>query len=397
MKTSKTLTSFKFVDSKLPEHEKINQQIASHLEQIVKVVKENLWPVEGIYLTGGYSRGEGTVISKDGKIEFLSDYDVLVETRCLKLWNYYRCLKSMRILEDQLQLPVELSVRLVSIPRRIFYYEMIEEGLCIYGEDSLSKYRFSPIEIDKDDGVRLLFNRMQGLVVAINGDFPNCITEEAEIKIVKESSKAFLATAEALLLLANEYVPTYRGRNAIFEEILRQHYPTINKQLPDLVKYVDCATRWKLDPRIRYDVEPVDLWFTAKNYMLTTLDLYIAKYYRIGTRNDETSLIEQLLTIKRRSEITSNAKYSALRLLGEKKVIPKALFISPSASLRMKASVYCVIKSIDRNLDIDREVLNKGIDSIECLDGGIGQLKNYDDQDAWKAMVSFLQHNYSNT
>jgi hypothetical protein len=300
-----------------------------------------------------------------------------------------------RILEEELGIPAEVNV-LINVQKRILFYEMIEEGLCIYGKDNLTKHRFSANEIDKYDGLRLLFNRMQGLVVAINEDFPqNPTSEKWKNTIIKESSKGLLAIAESLLLLSNKYPPTYRERNKLFPDIFKKEFIELHEEMPDLIYYVDLATRWKLDPRTSYEIDSVELWFKVRDYMINTFNYYVKKTYAIGDDQEVEFLIERLLEGRKYHEKWTNLKYFTLKFLNEGRIMPKVIFTLPCLSVRMKASVLYTLDSISRDGKINEYKFNRAIDWIDFLDSDVANLKSRCDLNAWKKMICFLKKNYS--
>jgi|GEM_PF-2891255 predicted nucleotidyltransferase len=392
MKSINDLSNFDFIEHTVPNHREINKEIAKHLDIIVKEIKSNLHFVKSVYLTGGYSRGEGTVLNTKNKFKFISDYDILVETHYLKLYNLLKSKKLERKLSEKLNSLVEINVLVRKPSKRILFYEMIQEGLCIHGQDNLSKFRFPSNQIDKYDGLRLLFNRMQGLVVAVYKEFPRATYSEYwNDKIIKESMKGFLAIAESLLLLSDKYLPTYKERNKVFQDIFKKDFFELYVQMVDLEYFVDLATKWKLNPNTISVSNPVDLWFKARDYMLKIVDYYIKRLYKI---EDNENPIDVFLKERKYCEIWTNFKYIFLKFLNENQMMPEVIWAIPPLTLRLKAALYYTLESIYKNGWIDGHKLNKAYDFLRPLTINANCRKNLDITD-WKTMVEFLKNNYS--
>lgn len=387
---------FDFVDPQLPNSNAINKRISRDLREVVECLRRHLHFVQGIFLTGGYSRSEGTVLSARNGIELMSDYDILVDTRFLKLLNQYKCKRLEPRLTRALGIPVEISVLVAKIPKRILFYELFEEGLCIYGKRDLTRCRFSPEEIAKYDGVRLLFNRMQGLAVAVDERFPSePSSEESRRNITKECSKGFLSIAESLLLLDDSYVPTYRERNALFQNVFRTEFSDLRERMPDLPHYMDLATKWKLDPRTSYDAGPVELWFKVRDYMINTLRYFIDRIAGPDTDRDTLSLVEGFMISRGYLERWSNLKYLVLKFLNEDQIYPKVLFLSPPVSTRLKTSLLYTLDSISPDGRVDMHKLGRAHSILDRLDRNASDLSEPSDLGSWKRMIDFLQKNYS--
>src|SRR3989339_1840041 len=87
------------------------QRLGNELQRIVTAVRDlpQAPPIEAIVLMGGYGRGEGTPLHKDGIEQPFNDYDLMVICGNLSYQTRQHFQKRLRMLEkeltDQLGIP----------------------------------------------------------------------------------------------------------------------------------------------------------------------------------------------------------------------------------------------------------------------------------------------------
>lgn len=384
-----------FVAPSILKSDAITRKISRDLAIAVHELRSSLHFVKAVYLGGGYSRAEGTVLSENGRFEYLSDYDLFVDTRSLRLLNQYIGKKLEASLTCRLGIPVEIRILPRNLPRRILFYELGEEGLCLHGEDSLSRRRFAPGEIEAFDGVRLLLNRMHGLVVAVDKRFPD--SPESEVsrrKITKECSKGLLAVAESLLLLSGHYAPTYQERNAVFQKVFPGEFADLRGEMPDLVHHVELATRWKLDPRQEFDMSAVELWFRVRDYMIGVLGYYVDRISGVDGTQEVPIQVENFLVSANPQTRLPNLKYFTLLYLARGEILPSILLLSPPAPTRFRASMVYAVASISPEGHVAPAQIQRASELLQFLIGTENLGANASNFARWKRLIDLLQRSH---
>ena len=145
------------------EDSEVERKISNDMNLVADSILSAFDNVEAIYLTGGFGRGEGSVIfSKEGKCQPLNDYDLIVitETSCEdKILNALRT-----------RLAFECGIRQVDIsilnPKKIKYlgftmsnYDFVYASQSIYGTDLLFEARpnWDPKKMPFKEGIVPLF------------------------------------------------------------------------------------------------------------------------------------------------------------------------------------------------------------------------------------------------
>jgi hypothetical protein len=160
----------------------IEKTIEEHLVIIGERIKSIMKP-DLLILGGSFGKGEGTVIKRDGKLKFFSDYEISVVTPNLK--NRKLCMSLSEELTKELGVSVTINVvkpsRLIFNQKRnlsfgtyipnIVMYELKEGSKVLHGDGSLLKVNpINPEKIPLFDGLVLLFNRMVEVLI-YNGDY----------------------------------------------------------------------------------------------------------------------------------------------------------------------------------------------------------------------------------
>lgn len=158
---------------------RIDSIIDDHLSMIMESTLKHIEP-QAILLAGSFGRGEGSIYMKDGIPHFISDYEV-----CLVSSNPATRVKVDQIILDiGNKIPTEVSIfwnspaRIINNRSRnlsfgkpqasIGIYELKAGSMIIYGAFDLSINPIDPSTLPVSEGIRLIINRMMGVVEAWN-------------------------------------------------------------------------------------------------------------------------------------------------------------------------------------------------------------------------------------
>lgn len=159
--------------------------------------------LRALVLTGGFARGEGTVLG--GRPQ--NDYD-LVAVRGIgpPRASYAR-------MQDRLERRLGLHLDLCPVPAwrlrwaapTIFWYETALRGRVLWGEDVLPRIPVrTPEDLDPTEGLRMLVNRAAGLLLATR-------SRDALHRRI-QAAKALLAAADVHLLADGRFAPSQHER-----------------------------------------------------------------------------------------------------------------------------------------------------------------------------------------
>ncbi|HUR62211.1 MAG TPA: hypothetical protein VM286_07615 [Candidatus Thermoplasmatota archaeon] len=213
------------------------RRIDGDLEAVRETVQRADPYARALVLTGGFARGEGTVLAGEPQ----NDYDFVVLRGMGSPRTPYGTLAAR--LQDRLGLHIDLAPvpawRLRFTARSIFWYETALRGRTVWGQDLLDRIPTRrPEDIDPGEGLRLLVNRAAGLLL--------CTDEPSEHKVRIQAAKALLAASDAHLLARGVFPPTQVERWQALEG-MREDY-----QVPAAVDerwgWHEWAFRFKVEP-----------------------------------------------------------------------------------------------------------------------------------------------------
>ncbi|MEA3201288.1 MAG: hypothetical protein QOE90_2716 [Thermoplasmata archaeon] len=214
-----------------------------------------------LVLTGGFSRGEGTV--REGAP--VNDYDlVAIRRRPGGGARYHRIAAS---LSEQVGLEVDVLPvwrrRLPRIGRKLFWLDLRLGGRVIHGEaDALRALpAFGPRDLAPNESARLLGNRAAGLILALPAP-----GEPADARqLALQCAKAAIAAMDATLLHEGLYDASLRARLGLA------------KGMPDAPTYA-AAVDWKLAARDA----PAVAWPDARAALLRAVEATGAERHADG-------------------------------------------------------------------------------------------------------------------
>lgn len=218
--------------------ERIDSYIEGHLRYIVKNILEVAPNPDAIVLTGGFGRGEGSVLREGAVVKPLNDYDFVIfaPTR-FDIPEVLSRLTSQLAREigiDFVDIGFMSTHQLDSLPPTIFNYDLKYGSNVIYGnKDILNTIpAYSPKDIPLWEGQRLLFNRMAGILGGFSVDrFHRELTGTETQYMNNQVLKALLACGDALILLQGEYNHLYQVRQETFNCIFKKGiYPFLTEE-----------------------------------------------------------------------------------------------------------------------------------------------------------------------
>lgn len=235
----------------------IESRIESDLETVVETVHEGDPNLESLVLTGGFARGEGTVI--DGEPQ--NDYDFVAVRSLGRTRTGYDEMTTE--LEHELGLHIDLAPvqawRLPFVSRSIFWYETALRGRVLTGDDPLPRIPIQdPDDIDETEGLRLLVNRAAGLLLATRKQDPH------EHRI--QASKGLLAALDAHLLGAGAFPPSQTERWERFRALEQEG--NAPRPLEAAKPWLAWAYGFKMHPAEHQDKNARDAWNAAARSIL---------------------------------------------------------------------------------------------------------------------------------
>lgn len=237
-------------------------RIRTDLAAIARRVAHEDRHLHALVLTGGFSRGEGTV-RHDAPV---NDYDLVAIRRAPGAGGLYQRLG--HDLTEEIGLEVDLmpvwKARLPFVGRKLFWLDVRLGGRVLVGDPGAldAIRRFTPADVDRAEIARLLGNRAAGLLLALPGPDAPVDVEMRDL----QATKAVLAALDATLLHQGLYAPRLRERLAL----------TLGH--PDHALF-STAVEWKLKGRADL---PADWWDEAAACLLRAVDATGARRMRDG-------------------------------------------------------------------------------------------------------------------
>jgi hypothetical protein len=212
------------MNDKYVEDPRLNEKVVEIIDELREEIISRFRP-KSIIVTGSFGRGEATVVEEDGKLNFLSDCEIILIPY---KWIFSR--KKLDEFEQDFYGRTGLKVEIWGFTPTIYlcipflnkrmkplitYYDLKYGSKVVYGKNYLEKIpNFKPEDIPVWEGIRLLLNRMAEALEHFSLDGSD--------KMVFWCDKIILACQDALLLTIGKYTPSYRDRNRIFTESIEQ-------------------------------------------------------------------------------------------------------------------------------------------------------------------------------
>jgi len=246
----------------LNETAAIRERIQADLRAIVAGILEAVppvCPVTAIALAGGFGRGEGGVIMREGRPAPVNDYDITLTIPRSSIFLKRRVRPVLAGLSDRLEkqlgIAVDLDARdpkdLAGASNIIIWHEIQAGHRILWGDREAFRPMppLDPAKIPLWDGTLLLFNRSGGLLLAKRMLLINDFADAGRrMYFVIQLSKAVLAWGDCLLIREGRYCASYAERMERAHEL----------NLSDVPRGQEVIRRYKemLELKVRPDFSP---------------------------------------------------------------------------------------------------------------------------------------------
>lgn len=274
---------------------KADKVIEKQIKIIRNVILKEIKPIS-IILFGSFGKGEGTVY----KNKPFNDYDLYVIVnkkvsdeklediglQASKAINtggleFRECYNQTYNAEKHFHVDVHAIQynQLSKLMKTTRIFELKYASQVIYGKDIRSKIKIKEKEIPLSEGIRHFINKSAILLLFMDKRrFNNKFREDELLMITYQSIKSILGCCEALLLSKKRFAPTSSKRNKLFQELYK-------KELPDLAKKIDFATKLKLDFKPTKIKDPIKYWKEARDCIYFTINYIAKKHFKILSKN----------------------------------------------------------------------------------------------------------------
>ncbi len=209
--TTQTRTEPRFLADPDPQ---VDALIERDLARALEAILTEYGPpaLRGVYLVGGFARGEGCVLVRHGRVHLISDYDLVVITKRPARDPNARALRER--IESIVCAPfVEVwlmdAESLRSRPPMIAFYEMRSAYRTLWGDPEGLRSALpdiDPAAIPLHDGSRTLANRFASLLWAyLQASRPSRPSDADRAQRNYQAVKAILALGDAFLLATRRY------------------------------------------------------------------------------------------------------------------------------------------------------------------------------------------------
>lgn len=273
------------------DEEWVNHEIQLQLDVITGIIRKLVYPsnLRSIILSGGFARGEGSVIIEGKKVTPLKDYDIftivkvkppnetikLIHDECYKALNMNSSKnRDFKFSDFVIDINFTTEKRLILRPD-IFTYELKTTGKVLWGEDIRHYIPWSIKDIPSITTLRFLFEKATGLI-AHTADINMLdmqIKKEKKLNFIYECYKTYVEVCTVLCFYMGCYEPSYETRSKLLAENLKLKFPEIYRLIPDLPDKVEYCTQFKLKPDLKQvEIEdPVELWFKTRDDLLVIM------------------------------------------------------------------------------------------------------------------------------
>lgn len=327
-----------------------------------------------IILAGSFGRGEATIIGDEGKLEFLSDCEiVLVANKYISRSRIVKNFSSIVaqgstpkfVVRSSIALPVYSLLPIASILWKptIWNYDLKYGSRILYGETYVERMPdFKPEQIPAWEGIRLIFNRMAEALRYFPAD-GNLSTPEQEQETAFWVIKIILACQDALLIATGRYHVSCRRRNELFREVFSQHFTGLQEKLPQFASLAAQATNYKLRGEIFW-TDTMKLWFdtaeicdVALKYSLHQyMNIDFSSYLELQEKFLKHSILRYMMTLAR--------SFSAKSLIF---ALPSVLRAGGPWVHLVYPAIAMVYFSLSRDGMIDRPLLKEARNTISLF------------------------------
>ncbi len=209
--------------------------------------------LEALVLGGGYGRGEGGVLTRDGRDAPYNDLEFFVFLQGPVRWNERRYDKAFRRLERDMTADLGIDVEFKIISKlqfdrqatTMFYYDLVRGHHVIWGPQAfLENHAHGLVEqLPDHEATRLLFNRFSGLLFSRQRLSKRRFDAQDADFVLRNINKTKLAMGDAVLALEGRYHWSCRERSRQLSELCLQNLP-----MSTLRRFHDEGCAFKLHP-----------------------------------------------------------------------------------------------------------------------------------------------------
>jgi hypothetical protein len=258
---------------------RIDERVQRDLDAITAALRAQVEGLVAVTLTGGFSRGEGSIIRRGEEVVPLNDYDIVVITEepgredFAAMGNALAEQVGIRHVDVLPLSRPELS----RMPCTMLHYDLRHGGLVLWGpKDILAAIPgWHEREIPLAEAETLLLNRMVCLLESFSLGFRQQPPQGDQRRFLRfQTAKGILAAADALLVVKRRYHFLYRER--------ADRFALEFKFDPRHVEMVRRALAYKLDPGQEPESDPVADWLECRSFLLEALEFLLPLRYPYG-------------------------------------------------------------------------------------------------------------------
>ncbi len=260
------------------DNHKVNERIQNDLEKIKDTLLQEFPSIEALILVGGFGRAEGGVLIKDGQIQPINDYDIVVVTEekvCLKKVDEIRKKLAEKIGIWWIDISVFNSKKIRSVNQSIYSYDLKYGSTVFWGNPEVVSLMpdMAASKMPLVEGQTLFVTRLWTFLGPFSVEFLNReLTDDESFFLANQMSKALLACVDVLLLSKHAYHVSYIERNKRIKKL----YSNMRKWYPML----DWALEIKLKPTYDGYDQLVKRYFEIKTFYLEIMRSFLSNMYR---------------------------------------------------------------------------------------------------------------------
>lgn len=250
----------------------VDEIIAGHLSQIVEAVNSAIPDVKAIILTGGFGRGEGSIINENDHIRPINDYDLFVVGTQIERARLKELGKELarKVGIDCVDLGPISPEYITQLNLTMLTYDLKYGSRVLSGDpfvlDRLPRYASADIPLE--EGLILLFNRIAGLLLGLPSSVLPDLTVEGHDRefLINQVIKSLIAIGDWYLFMWQGYATSYATRHYRFAALGRAF------GLPEqLLGLVEMAYEFKLLPKYQAIADVKQLLFAELPLLKHTL------------------------------------------------------------------------------------------------------------------------------
>lgn len=227
----------------------LDQNLAELADETKKALGENL---TALVLAGGYGRGEGGLIVKNGIEMPYNDLDLILIVKNTSFDFEKLLLPISRKFAEKLEIHVDFSrpltvENLKNLPHKLMWQDLLNGHIVVSGPPEILTANmpdYLKTSLQMIEASHLLLNRGAGLIWSFR--IISGWTENSEEDFVRRNYfKAALAIGDAILIASGNHQTAYRGRDRLLERILEN---AEFQEFADFLPLYARALRFKFSP-----------------------------------------------------------------------------------------------------------------------------------------------------